>query len=194
MGLFLYLKALSTNLHFFKFLATNKTCRSSARAASASLSSAHIIHIHLLNQLVISVSILKPFNTPHVSLFIRIVIQASMHQIIHSFTYPLSIHSSTPSFIHPHLSIHSYFPPFHPSFAPPFLYFHPNFIHYIRSLIRSYILTFIHSFIDSSIHHTFIHSFLHPPYIHSFISSFTCTKPFIHSHIHSFIHSSTPSF
>ena len=52
----------------------------------------------------------KPFNTPHVSLFIRIIIQASMHQIIHSFTYPLSIHSSTPSFIHPHLSIHSYFP------------------------------------------------------------------------------------
>ena len=37
----------------FKFSATNKTCRSSARAASASLPSAHIIHIHLFNQQVI---------------------------------------------------------------------------------------------------------------------------------------------
>ena len=109
-----------------------------------------------------------------------------MHQIIHSFTYPLSIHSSTPSFIHPHLSIHSYFPPFHPSFAPPFLYFLPNFIHYIRSLIRSYILTFIHSFIDSSIHHTFIHSFIHPivrSFIHAPVHSIPCTYSF-----HSFNH------
>ena len=110
-----------------------------------------------------------------------------MHQIIHSFTYPLSIHSSTPSFIHPHLSIHSYFPPFHPSFAPPFLYFLPNFIHYIRSLIRSYILTFIHSFIDSSIHHTFIHSFIHP-IVRSFIHAPVHSIPCIDSSIHSFTH------
>ena len=110
-----------------------------------------------------------------------------MHQIIHSFTYPLSIHSSTPSFIHHHLPIHSYFPPFHPSFAPPFLYFLPNFIHYIRSLIRSYILTFIHSFIDSSIHHTFIHSFIHP-IVRSFINAPVHSIPCIDSSIHSFTH------
>jgi len=62
--------------------------------------------------------------------FGHLVIHASMPPFI-----PSSIHPSTPSFIHPHLSIHSYFPSFHPSFVSPFLHFLPNCIHYTRSYV-----------------------------------------------------------